>query len=159
MTKKDTSNYNPVTDFDLETDVKAPATIPDGTYYANVVSVVHNVEKHWLAWKVSLEGNGGMCTDEETPIDGAVLTFNNWLPKDGDQNEMTASGRQTKLQAKINQLGAFMKKMKLTQTKLSDIIEAIDNAEYIGLNVKVKISTREYQGNIFNDIQDMSINE
>jgi hypothetical protein len=149
------TTYNPDTDFNLENDAKEPGLIPDGTYHGMVNSVTVDEEKHVISWKVTLNGNGGKCSDDETEIDGSTLFFNNWLPKPGDKETRTASGRLTKFQSKVNQLKEFMNKMNLTQNTLAEIKEAALNGEYIGKEVDVIVYTDIYEGITSNKIKKM----
>ena len=149
--------YDPNLDFNFEDDAKLPGLIPDGVYNGSVTSSAYDSDKSAIVWKVTLNGNGGKCTDEETDIDGQVLDFTNWLPKPGDEDIKTASGKMTKRQAKINMMAEFMKRMMFTQTTVGEVIEAISNAEYIGTEVSVQINTREWQGSVFNNIQKMYV--
>jgi len=151
----ETKSYDANLDFNLTEDYKEPGLIPDGTYHANVTSVVFDREKSCFTWKVTLAENGGVCTDDETAIDGNTLEFKNWLPKPGDEKEMTASGRMTKRQSKINSLAKFMKKMQLKEETVPQILEAIDNAEYIGLEVDINIGTKVFNDTTFNEVKDM----
>jgi len=154
-TMSETKSYDANLDFNLTEDYKEPGLIPDGTYHANVTSVVFDREKSCFTWKVTLAENGGVCTDDETAIDGNTLEFKNWLPKPGDEKEMTASGRMTKRQSKINSLAKFMKKMQLKEETVPQILEAIDNAEYIGLEVDINIGTKVFNDTTFNEVKDM----
>lgn len=155
--KTQMADYSADLDFNISEDAKEPGLVPDGTYHGNIVSVAYDSEKSAFIWKVALVDNGGECTDDETPIDGSQLQFTNWLPRPGDEDTPTASGRGTKRQAKINMLAEFMKKMQLTQNSVGEIIEAIDNAEFIGLEVDCQVGTREYQGSTFNEIRRMYV--
>lgn len=136
-----------VTDFNLENDFKVDPLIPNGNYAGNVVEVQFKQDKACIQWKVTLDGNGNYMSDGETPVDGATVYFNNWLPKKGDETLMTPSGRSTKFQSKVNQLARFAKGMNLNMNSVALIKEAIDNGDYIGLAVKVKIETSEYPAN------------
>jgi len=149
------AEYNVDLDFNFEDDSKEPGLVPDGTYHGNIISVAYDPERMSIAWKVTLVENGGVCTDDETEIDGCQLTFNNWLPRPGDENEMTASGRTNKRQSKINMMAEFMKKMNLSEATVGEVITAVENAEYVGLEVDLKVGTREWQGAVFNEIQKM----
>jgi len=155
MAKKNDTNYDPNTDFNILEEVKEPGLIPDGTYHGSITSVAYDREKFTINWRVTLLENGGLCTDDETPVDGSTLFFTNWLPKPGDESEMIASGRMTKRQSKINQLGKFITGMKLDETSISAIAKAIEDAEYIGLEVTIKVGTSEYQGVVRNEVKNM----
>lgn len=154
MAKK-TESYDPNTDFNIHDEAKEPGLIPDGTYHASVTSAVHDKEKFTFSWRVTLLDNGGMCTDDETPVDGSTLFFTNWLPKPGDESEMISSRRMTKRQSKINQLSKFANGMKLDETSITAIAKAIEDAEYIGLEVTIKVGTSEYQGVVRNEVKNM----
>ena len=149
--------YNPDLDFNFEDDSKLPGLVPGGVYHGNVTAVSYDPEKYCVVWAVTLADNGGLCTDDETPIDGQTLRFNNWLPKPGDENEQTSSGRSTKRQAKINMLAEFIKRMQFVETTAGEFLEAVSNAEYIGREVEVVVGNREYQGSVFNEIQKMYV--
>ena len=151
------AEYAPDLDFNFEEDAKLPGLVPNGTYHGSVTGVSYDDEKKAIVWTVALNDNGGMCTDDETPIDGNTLTFTNWLPRPGDDQERTSSGKQTKRQAKINMMAEFMKKMQLPQTTVGEVLEAIQNAEYIGTDVDVQVGCREWQGSMFNEIQRMFV--
>jgi hypothetical protein len=144
--------------FNLENDFKVDPLVPNGNYTGNVVQVEFKADKANINWKVVLDGNGGFMNDGETPIDGVALYFNNWLPKKGDETLMTPSGRSTKFQSKVNQLGKFAKGMGLNMNTIDIIKEAIDNGDYIGLAVKVKVTTNEFpvgSGTFNNQIEQM----
>lgn len=148
--------YSPDLDFNIEKDSTEPTLIPNGFYYGNVTKVAYNEERLSIDWTITLIDNGGYCLDNETEIDGAQLVFSNWLPKPSDKDEKTSSGRMTKRQAKINMLKDFIEKMKLPQNTVGEIIEAINGAEYIGLEVDVQVETRTWDGNTFNSIKRMN---
>ncbi len=151
------SAYDPDLDFNFEEDAKLPGLVPNGTYHGAITGVNYDDEKKAIVWTVALNGNGGMCTDDETPIDGNTLTFTNWLPRPGDDKERTSSGKQTKRQAKINMMAEFMKKMQFTQTTVGEVLESVQNAEFVGTDVDVQVGCREWQGSMFNEIQRMFV--
>lgn len=146
-------------DFNLENDFKPEPLLANGTYSANVVDMQHKAGKSpCLFWKVTLDGNGGYLNDGETSVDGVQLYHNNWLPKKGDENTPTPSGKTTKFQSKVNMLKQFADEMKLNLNSMSVIKEAIANGEYIGLAVKVTVGTKEYpegSGRFSNEITKM----
>ena len=94
-------------------------------------------------------------SDGETPVDGASLLNNNWLPKPGDEDEPTASGRTNKRQSKINMLAKFANQMGIDMSTPAKIMEALQNAEWVGLRVQVQVGLREYEGNTYNEIKSM----
>lgn len=159
MSEETTTQEDVSTDFNLEQDFKMEPLVPNGTYSGNVIGVEFKADKANIQWKVALDGNGGFMSDGETPVDGVTLFFNNWLPKKGDESTMSASGRATKFQNKVNQLAKFAKGMNLDMNTMQIIKDAIDNGEYIGLAVKVAVSTSEYpagSGNMKNDVTNMT---
>jgi len=157
----ETTEENVSSDFNLENDFKVDPLIPNGTYLANVIAVDLKLSKANIQWKVALDGNGGFMNDGETAVDGATVFFNNWLPKKGDETTVSSNGRGTKFQAKVNQMKKFADKMMITDSfnTIAKIQEAVDNGDYIGLAVKVKVSTKEYpvgSGNFSNEVNEMT---
>lgn len=132
------------TDFNLEDDFKQEPLIPQGNYFGNVVEVKRDAEKHSICWKIALDGNGGYMSDGETPVDGANVYVYNYLPKASDKTEMTKGGKSTKFQSKVNMLKQFADANKVNMNTLSDIDTAIENGDWIGLNVSVKVTIDEY---------------
>lgn len=143
------------TTFDLETEAKADPLIPPGTYFANVTKVWYDAERSCITWKLVLEGNEGVMSDGETPVDGASIMNNNWLPKPGDEDEPTASGRTNKRQSKINMLKKFADQMSIDMSTPAKIGEALQNAEWVGLRTQIVVGLREYQGNTYNEVKSM----
>lgn len=142
-------------DFNIDDEYQPSPLVPQGTYHANVTSVKFNPEQQSIIWEVTLAENGGYLSDARTPVDGVKLFYTNWLPRRGDENEMTASGRSTKRQSKINMLSDFAKVMKVNMSTPAAIVSALQNGDWIGLSVDVKISTREYEGRVYNDVKKM----
>jgi hypothetical protein len=143
-------------DFNLDTDVVEEPLIPNGNYSANVTAVTLDTEKHAIVWKLVLQGNeGSVMADGETEVDGAVVFFRNWLPKPGDDAEMTSSGKMTKRQSKLNQLAKFTKAMNLDVVTMADIVRCIDEAEWIGKEVIASVAIREWQGSFSNEVTKM----
>lgn len=154
---EDDYSENPVdTSFNLEDEYKPEPLITSGNYRGNVISVV--LDKA-IVWKVALDGNGGVMSDGETPIDGSHQFFRNWLPKPGDENEPTKDGRSNKRQSKINMLKSFADGMKINMNSPAIIAETIANQDWIGLQVMATISISEYMGVVRNQIDKMVIIE
>ena len=143
-------------DFDLKDEYKPEPLILQGNYTANTIAVVLDIEHHCIVWKIALDGNGGVMSDGETAVDGAHLYFRNWLPTKGDENEMSANGRSTKRQSKVNMLTRFSEDMKLDMNSIAVIQKAIEDQDWIGIPVNVKISISEYQGNVRNEVNNMT---
>jgi hypothetical protein len=147
----------PVDDFDLDNDFVPTPLIPQATYRGNIVEVKFEKEKCYLDFSVCLNDNGGVKSDGETPIDGSRLSYKVFLPKPGDEAEMTKSGKQTKKQSKINMLKEFSDKLKLNINSPNDIREAIENGDWIGIDVQVTVEPSEYEGRVFDSIKFGSI--
>lgn len=144
-------------DFNLDTDVVESPLIPNGNYLGNVTGVSIDHEKYSIVWKIALQGNEGqIMSDGETEVDGNTVFFRNWLPKPGDDKEMTSTGKQTKRQSKLNSLAKFFKAMNLDVVTMTDIVNCIEEGDWIGLDVTVAISTREWNGSFNNDVNKMT---
>ncbi len=133
-------------DFNVEDEYKPDPLIPAGTYHGAVTNVSFNAAAFNIAWDICLHDNGGEMNDGETPIDGAHVRSVNWLPKPGDDSELTPSGSMTKRQWKINALADQLKALDLTAVTAAEIAEAIESAEWIGLEVDVTVAIEEYNG-------------
>jgi hypothetical protein len=144
-------------DFDLDSEYKEEPLIMQGSYLGNVTSVVVDREKYAIIWNITLADNGGVLSDGETPVDGATINYSNWLPKPGDENVMTASGRSSKRQSKINSLKRFSEANGLDMGKPERIIEHIQNGDWIGLQVQVTIGLRTWEGRVFNECKEMKV--
>ena len=144
------------TSFNLENDFHEEPLVPQGNYYASVTGVSLDTEKAAIVWKIVLQGNGAVMSDGETEVEGATLFFRNWLPRPGDETEMTTTGRTTKFQSKVNQLAKFAKGMNINMNTPQVIQEAIDDGEWIGLDVLATVTISEYQGTTRNDVSRMS---
>jgi hypothetical protein len=145
-------DFNIEDDFNTDDEYKPTPLIPRGSYHANVTDVKFDSENQAIVWVFCLADNGGYMSDGDTQVDGATITYKNWLPKPGDESELTKSGRMTKRQAKINMLSDFGKAMGIDVTTPKAIVSALQNGEWIGLSVMLTIGMREYEGRTFNDI-------
>lgn len=156
MSEETTTNeVTEAMDFNLDTDVIEEPLVPQGNYIGSVTEVKLDLENYKIQWKIVLNDNAGLMSDGETEVNGATLFFNNWLPKPGDDVEMTSNGRTTKRQSKINQLGKFAEKMKIKMNTMATIREAIDNGDWVGIDVVVSVKISEYQGNVRNEVSSM----
>ena len=150
-----TEGINIDTDFSLDDEYKPDPLAPTGNYLGAVAGVAFEPANQAIAWKVVLADNGGVMSDGETPVDGQTYYYRNWLPRPGDENTMTFSGRSTKRQAKINMMKQFADDMKINMDTPSVIAEAIDNGEWVGLDVITSLAIEEYQGRTRNTISRM----
>ena len=155
-----TEGVNVDSDFNLTDDYKPPALVPQGNYNANVVGLSFDNSANCLVWKVTLAENDEdlVCSDGETKIDGQTFYYRNWLPKASDKELMTASGRMTKWQAKINMFADFCKNMNLSVNNAQDVAELVESGEMIGASVLINIKIGEYQGKAKNEIDKMVAN-
>jgi len=162
MTKKneqpveDNDNYNDEADegtaalndmdFNVDDEYKPDPLIPKGTYHGAVTNVTFNAAQRCIIWDVCLHDNGGVMSDQETPIDGAHVWFRNWLPKPGDEDVLTKSGKTNKRQSKINMLRDFSAKLELDMSTPAAIAEAINEGQWIGIEVSAEVDLDEYMG-------------
>ena len=147
------------TDFDLENEYKPEPLIPNGNYRGNVIGVVFEAEQHAITWKVALDGNGGVMSDGETPVDGNHQYFRNFIPKPGDDTEMTKDGRQTKRQSKVNMMKRFADGMKINMNTPTIIAESIANQDWVGIPVILSVVLNEYMGITRNQVNKMVVAE
>lgn len=151
--------FLPNSDFDLEDEYKPEPLLASGNYRGNVIGVVFDAERNAIVWKVALDENGGVMSDGETPIDGSHHYYRNWLPKPGDEDELTKSGRGNKRQSKINMMKQFADGMRISMNSPAIIAESIANQDWVGMQVMTTISINEYMGVTRNQIDKMVIIE
>ena len=148
--------YEIDTDFDIDEEYVPPALIPSGTYTGAVTDVKIDAEALTIAWKVTFSENGGVKSDQTTPIDGSVLPYTNWLPRPGDEDKLNKSGSATIRQSKISFLKQFQEAMGINMNSMSVIKESIANGDWIGLGVRAKVGISEYNKVFFNRIDELS---
>ena len=153
---EDVAGYQGMDDFDVEEEFAPTPLIAAGFYNAAVTEVKFNSEDKTIDWVFTLNNNGGVMSDGETPIDGSAHTYRNWLPKPGDEVEMTKKGNQTKRQAKINMMHDFAESMKITMSNPRQILESIANSDWIGQDAQVKMEVRTWDNRTFNNIARVS---
>jgi hypothetical protein len=140
-------------DFNVNDEYKASPLIPVSKgYHAVCTDVSFDGSKHALVWNLCLHDNGGMLNDQETPLDGAHVYFYNWLPKAGEENIPTKSGRSSKRQAKINMLKDFQTATDIDMSTPQIIATALSEGAWIGAEFDVDISVREWQGKFSNEV-------
>jgi len=142
-------------DFDLDSEYVPEPLIPNGKYTAAVKSVKADTKACCLVWGIVLHDNDIMATDGKTPIDGMELYYRNWLPRPGDENEFSKSGKTTKRQSKINMLTKFAQKMKINMGTPKIIAQAIIDGEWIGLEVIADVTVSEWKGDVRNEVNGM----
>jgi hypothetical protein len=148
---------NMVADFNAEEEYKATPLVPSGSYNAAVTNVTFEPEQKAIVWQFTLKDNGGVCSDGDTPVDGAVMDYKNWLPVPGDENTMTKNGRNTKRQSKINMIAEFSKAMGIDMNSPHAIMSAMESREWIGLETRILVGVREYEGKFYNEIKRVGV--
>jgi hypothetical protein len=142
-------------DFNVDDEYKPDPLAPAGTYQGHVIQVSFNSEQQCIVWTVVLADNGGIMSDGETAIDGSRHYFRNWLPRAGDENLATPSGRSNKRQAKINMMKKFAEGMQVNMSTKDEIIRGITEGLWMGIPVFAKISLNTWQGVTRNQIDQM----
>jgi hypothetical protein len=151
MGNADGININ--SDFDVDSEYKPDPLLGGGTYLCNVTKMSWNNEQQSLNLELVLDGNGGTCSDGETPADGFKLFYRLFFPKPGDDNEPTKSGRGTKRQFKINRIKKFETDTGLLVSNSKRLSEAIAGQEWIGASLVIEVTTSEYQGEVRNEVK------
>lgn len=141
------------TNFNVDDEFRPEPLIPIGTYHAAVTNVTFDSAQQAIVWSFVLHDNGGTMSDGITNVDGAVAQYRNWLPRPGDENELTSNGRNTKRQSKINMLKQFSKVLDIDMSTPEKIITALTEQQWVGIEVDIAVSTREWDGKFFNDVK------
>ncbi len=143
-------------DFNVDADYKPTPIVSPGSYSGNVTGVKLDPKHSCIVWDVTLADNeDAYCNDGETSVNGIGLQYRNFLPKANDRNELNKKGV-TKFQSKINMLRYFSEAMGISMNTLPDIVEAIENGEWIGLEVTAKVVVDSYQGRTNNKIDQLA---
>ena len=142
-------------DFDVADEYKPEPLIPKGRYHGVVNKVSFVPAQYSIVWDICLHDNGGAMNDGETPVDGAHVYFRNWLPKPGDEKEMTKKGNNTKRQSKINMLQDFQSSLGVDMSTPAKIATALNEHQWIGIEVEVDVDVDEYQGRFRNSANRM----
>lgn len=144
-------------DFNLAEDVVKDPLLHPGDYFGSIVKVVAVNDKNKIDWTVCLNDNPDiMCDDGTTPVDGIHLYYTNWMPSEADKSIPAASGKGTKYDVKLKMFAQFCKRMRLSVNTGADLKEALENQEWVGLDVKATVGLREYLGNVSNEIKWMN---
>ncbi len=137
-------------DFNVNEEYKPEPLIPKGTYHAVATKITFQPSQFCIVWDFCLHDNGGAMNDGSTPIDGAHAFFRNWLPKPGDENELTKTGRNNKRQSKINMLKDFENSLGIDMSTPAKIAQALNEATWVGVEADIDIDIEEYQGKFRN---------
>lgn len=137
--------------FNVDDEYKPELLISKGTYCGSVTNVYYDRSKYCIVWDFCLSHNDGVyLSDNTTPIDGTYVSYRNWLPKPGDENERTKSGKSSKRQSKINMLQDFQRDMDVDMTTPAKIATALFEGHWIGMEVALEVDIDEYQGRFRN---------
>lgn len=139
-------------DFNVEDEYKAEPLIPKGTYHGVATKITFQPSQFCIVWDFCLHDNGGAMNDGETPIDGAHVFFRNWLPKPGDEAEMTKNGRNNKRQSKINMLKDFENSLGVDMSTPAKIATALNEATWVGVEADLDVDIDEYMGKFRNNV-------
>lgn len=144
------------TDFNLDDEYKEDPLAPQGNYTGVVKKVSFEPNNNAILWTVVASGNHGTTLlDGSTPLDGTIFFYRNWLPKKGDENVRTKSGKTNKRQSKINMMKKFQEGMQINMNTGEAVKEAIMNSEWIGIPVIFELKVEEYEGRTKNAINKM----
>jgi len=138
-------------DFDVQDEFKPDPLIPKGTYHGVAVEIKFEAAKYCITWNFCLHDNGGVMSDGETLIDGAHVYYRNWLPKPGDENELSKNGK-NKRQTKINMLMDFQNAIEVDMSTPIKIAEALADQIWIGTEADLDVDIDEYQGRFRNSV-------
>jgi hypothetical protein len=140
-------------EFNVDEEYKPTPLISLGAYHGAIVDVKFDNETKVISFHVTLNENGGVMSDGETPIDGSTHVARVMIPRPGDENEYTKSGKETKRQWKINNMKRFAENLKINMSTPTIIAKSIINKEWVGLAVDAKIKIGEWEGNYRNEIE------
>ena len=147
---EDTSDALGDLDFNVDDEYKPDPLIPRGTYHGVATKIAFVPAQHNITWSFCLHDNGGAMNDGKTPIDGAYVFYRNWLPKPGDENELTKSGRNNKRQSKINMLKDFQTALEVDMSTPAKIATALAEQHWIGVEADLDVDIDEYEGRFKN---------
>lgn len=134
-------NENEALDFDLEDEYKPAPLIPDGTYPGAITSATFNGLQ--LSFQVTFNDTQTFLTDGESSVDGAILSYNVWFPKAGDDQVLIKSGTMSKKQWKINNAKEVGDKLGININTRTIINESISNGDWIGIPVHAKVAIKD----------------
>jgi hypothetical protein len=137
-------------DFNVEDEYKPEPLIPKGMYHGVATKITFQPSQFSIIWDFCLHDNGGSMNNGDTPIDGAHVFFRNWLPKPGDENELTKTGRNNKRQSKINMLKDFENAMGIDMSTPQKIAQALNEQTWIGVEADLDVDVDEYMGKFRN---------
>ncbi|HED38708.1 MAG TPA: hypothetical protein ENI76_10780 [Ignavibacteria bacterium] len=117
--------------------------LAEGVYIAKIQSVMYKTDISLLEITWVLENNGGTYPGTEFSIDGAKVKQNIWLPKAGDEKEMSANGKMTKRQSKLNSLKRFCETLGVSGNTPEEINDAILSGSWGGVTGRITVKVKE----------------
>lgn len=137
-------------DFDVNEEYKPDPLVPKGLYHGVVTDTKLDAAQCCIVWDFCLHDNGGMQNDGATPIDGQHVWFRNWLPKPGDEDIPTKSGKTNKRQSKINMLKDFEETVGIDMSTPRKIQQALIEKAWLGIEADLEVAVEEYMGRFRN---------
>lgn len=138
--------------FDVNDEFKPDPLISKGTFHGVATDIKFVPAQFCIVWDFCLHDNGGVMSDGETPIDGAHVYYRNWLPKPGDEDILTKSGKSSKRQSKINMLQDFQTALGVDMSTPTKIAEALGEQIWIGAEADLDVVVDEWQGRFRNSV-------
>ena len=149
---KDPSEALSSLNFDVNDEYKPDPLIPRGTYHGVATKITFSPTQFCIIWDFCLHDNGGVMSDGETSVDGAHVYLRNWLPKPGDEDELTKSGRSNKRQSKINMLKNFQDSLGVDMSTPAKLVTALEEQQWIGIEADLDIDMDEWEGRFRNTV-------
>jgi len=143
-------------DFDVDDEFKPDPLIIKGTYHGVATGIKFEPSKYCIVWDFCLHDNGGVMSDGVTLVDGAHVYYRNWLPKPGDEEELSKSGRTTKRQSKINMLMDFQSNLEVDMSTPTKIATALSEHHWIGTEADLEVDIDEWKGRFRNVVNRIS---
>ena len=143
-------------DFNVRDEYKPDPLIPNGSYRANVVNVVFDPKQSAIVWTGVIVDSNALMSDGETIVDGVYIQWRNWLPKSGDELELSKDGKKTKRQSKINMLEDYSRKLEIDMSTPLIIAQSITEQTWIGLQVIIDVIVSEWEGRVRNEVRKVS---
>ena len=147
------------TDFDLPSDAKPDPLIPSGKYTGSITKVgvvkSERTGRQGVRFTITLSDTGALRSDGETPVDGAKVIFNLWLPMEADKGNRWSDGREA-WQGMVNSVDRAAKSLQVNMDSPGAISSAIANNEWIGKDVLADVQITEFEGQHRNEVKSLA---
>lgn len=141
-------------DFDVEEEYKPIPLIPKGRYPGDIIAV--EIIASAIVFTIEFaDPEEDFALTDGSLLHGCTEVYKIWLPKIGDRELKTASGKQTKHQWKVNNLKKMSEKLEMNLNSVSAIKESIESTEWLGISVIADVAIKTYKGNTSNEITDL----